>query len=80
MAKAGHADAYKQLPFLEKGQHPKVVTLQNTPQAAWDGSIPNTQLCSSAAAVLHYNCFVEGAGVAGLQIPQDTVRGMSRQL
>ena len=56
MAKADHADAYKQLPVTTKDELAAVVTLKDLVDGNWYGFIPRTQLFGSTAAVLHYNC------------------------
>ena len=56
MAKADHADAYKQLPVTTKDELAAVVTLKDLVGGQWYGFIPRTQLFGSTAAVLHYNC------------------------
>ena len=56
MAKADHADAYKQLPLKAEDEQAAVVTLQSPEDGKWYGFIPKTQLFGSTAAVLHYNC------------------------
>ena len=56
MAKADHADAYKQLPVTTKDELAAVVTLKDLVDGKWCGFIPRTQLFGSTAAVLHYNC------------------------
>ena len=56
MAKADHADAYKQLPVATKDELAAVVTLKDLVDGQWYGFIPRTQLFGSTAAVLHYNC------------------------
>ena len=57
MAKADHADAYKQLPAATKDELAAVVTLKRPVGGEWYGFIPHTQLFGSTAAALHYNCF-----------------------
>ena len=56
IAKADHADAYKQLPVATKDELAAVVTLKDLVDGRWYGFIPRTQLFGSTAAVLHYNC------------------------
>ena len=56
MAKAGHADAYKQLPVTTKDELAAAVTLKDLAGGKWYGFIPRTQLFGSAAAALRYNC------------------------
>ena len=56
MAKADHADAYKQLPLMQGGELTAVVTLQSPQDGLRYGFLPKTQLFRSTAAVLHYNC------------------------
>ena len=56
MAKAGHADAYKQLPVTTKNELAAAATLRRPVDGEWYGFIPHTQLFGSTAAALHYNC------------------------
>ena len=56
MAKADHADAYKQLPVATKDELAAAVTLKGPVGGEWYGFIPHTQLLGSTAAALHYNC------------------------
>ena len=56
MAKADHADAYKQLPLKKEDELTAVATLQSPEDEKCYGFIPKTQLFGSAAAVLRYNC------------------------
>ena len=56
MAKADHADAYKQLPATTEDELAAAVTLKNPAGGQWYGFVPHTQLFGSTAAALHYNC------------------------
>ena len=56
LAKADHADAYKQLPVTTKDELAAAVTLKDPVDGQWYGFIPRTQLFGSTAAALHYNC------------------------
>ena len=56
MAKAGRADAYKQLPMEELDELAAAITLKQPRKKKRFGFIPKTQLFGSAAAVLRYNC------------------------
>ena len=44
MAKADHADAYKQLPVTTNDEPAAVVTLRHPVDGEWYGFIPRTQL------------------------------------
>ena len=59
MAKAGHANTYKQLSLSEKDWLSAVATLRGPSQNAWYGFFLETQLFGLAAAVLNCNCFLE---------------------
>ena len=56
MAKADHADAYKQLPVTTNDELAAAVTLKGPVDGQRYGFIPHTQLFGSTAAALHYNC------------------------
>ena len=53
MAKADHADAYKQLPVATNDELAAAVTLKHPADGGWYGFIPHTHLFGSTAAVLH---------------------------
>ena len=53
MAKADHADAYKQLPVATKDELAAAVTLRNPVDGLRYGFFPHTQLFGSTADVLH---------------------------
>ena len=57
MAKADHADAYKQRPFGKEAGLAAAVTRKNLTDGLLYGFVRRTQHFGSAAAVLHYNCF-----------------------
>ena len=55
MAKAGRADAYRQLPLREEDELAVVATLLDPKDGLRYGFIPRTQPSGSAATVLHYD-------------------------
>ena len=66
--KSDHTDAGKQLALLRKEELSAVVTLENPAGNSWRGFIPRTQLCSPAAAVLHYNSFSRAVAFTACRI------------
>ena len=57
MAKAGHADAFRQLPLRTEDVLTAAATLRNYQDGFFFGFAPGTQLFRAAAAVLHYGSF-----------------------
>ena len=56
LAKADHANAYKQLPAATKDELAAVVTLKDPVGGEWYGFIPHTQPFGSTASAIRYNC------------------------
>ena len=73
MAKADHAEAYKQLPVATRDELAAAVSLKSPADGSRYGFIPRTQLCGSTAALLRYNCLstvIASLACRALKIPR----------
>ena len=76
LAKADRAHDYNHLQLKRESGRAAVVALSNPTDGLRRGSIPRTQLFSSAAAVLRYNCFSCAIAFLACRILEIPIRGI----